>query len=72
MKAFGTEDDRTGIIEINKKKHKGDKAELKDTIAHELHHFKHPKATEKATYKATKSEVRSSEVNKLLRKLKNK
>ena len=72
MRAYGTEDDRTGIIEINVKKHQKDESELRDTMAHELFHYKHPKATEKATYKATKSEVRSSEVNKLLRKLKNK
>jgi hypothetical protein len=72
MKAYGTEDDRTGVIEINKKKHKGDKSELKDTIAHELYHFKHPKATEKKTYKSTTSEIKSKEVSKLLKLLKNK
>ena len=70
IRAYGTEDDKTGVIEINKKKHKGDKAELRDTIAHELYHFKHPKATEKKTYKKVGSEIHSKEVKKLLNKLK--
>ena len=29
IRAFGTEDDKTGLIEINKKKHKGNNASAK-------------------------------------------
>lgn len=53
MKSYGQTDTSTNVVEINRKKHKGDKKQLADTIKHELYHVKHPKATEKATYKNT-------------------
>lgn len=60
----------TGKIQINVKKHKGDKAELASTIKHEMYHVKHPKATEKQTYKATaKTKIPPAEQTKLLAKL---
>lgn len=72
LKAYGQEDDKTGQIEINVKKHKGNKAELADTIKHELLHQKHPKMHEKTVYKKTKGEMRSKEISKFLKLLKNK
>lgn len=63
----------TGKIEINVKRHKGDKAELASTIKHEMYHVKHPKATEKETYKATaKTKISPAEQSKLLAKLRTK
>lgn len=60
----------TGKIEINIKRHKGDKAELASTIKHEMYHVKHPKATEKETYKATaKTKISPAEQTALLAKL---
>lgn len=53
IKAYGQTDTDTGVVEINKKKHRGDKRQLTDTIKHEIFHVKHPQATEKQTYKAT-------------------
>src|ERR1035437_4795456 len=53
MKAFGQTDTKTGVVEINRMKHKNDKKQLADTIKHELYHVKHPQATEKQTYKQT-------------------
>lgn len=52
MKAYGTE--QGGLITINKKKHKGDKAELANTILHEKLHVKHPQAKEKTIQKKAK------------------
>lgn len=71
MKAFGQTDVKTKVVEINKKKHKGDKKQLADTIKHELYHVKHPKATEKQTYKNTGKleNMSNSEQNKLIAKL---
>lgn len=51
IKAYGEEEG--GNIKINLRKHKGDKAEIADTLVHEEYHVKHPKATEKVTYKKT-------------------
>jgi hypothetical protein len=51
MKEYGNEDN--GKIEINVKKHRGDKAELADTIKHELIHRMHPSMKEKTVYKKT-------------------
>ncbi len=60
----------TGKIEINVKKHKGDKAELASTIKHELMHVKHPKMTEKEVYKRTaKTKIPPKEQKKLLSRL---
>jgi len=55
LKEYGNEEN--GKIEINLRKHKGDKAELADTIHHELLHAKHPKASEKQIQKKTKIEM---------------
>ncbi len=53
MRSFGQMNPKTNEVEINVKKHKGDKKQLADTIKHELYHVKHPKAKEKAVYKNT-------------------
>ena len=57
------------VVKINVKKHKGDKAELADTIKHEMYHAKHPKATEKETYKAMPKEISRAEQDRLIAKL---
>lgn len=74
LKAYGETDTSTNIIQINKKKHKGNKRELADTIKHELYHVKHPNATEKTTYKATGKlkNMSYAEEQKYLAKLRNK
>lgn len=65
-----TQQKPTGKIEINVKRHKGDRAELASTIKHELHHVKYPKATEKETYKATrKTNISPAEQDRLIAKL---
>lgn len=60
------------IVKINVKKHKGNKAELADTIKHEMYHAKHPKATEKTTYKAMPKVISPAEQNRLIAKLRSK
>ena len=73
IKAFGEE--QNGVITINKKKHRGDKAEEADTLYHELLHAKHPKMTEKETYKKTRKamkEMSYAEKEKLAAKVRNK
>lgn len=62
MRAYGSYDEKTRTLEVNKKKHKGDKKELADTVKHELLHVKHPKMTEKMTYKKTKAAVKKMSV----------
>ena len=52
LREFGNEEN--GRIEINIRKHKGDKAELADTLKHELLHRRHEKAHEKTIYKKTR------------------
>lgn len=47
MKAFGQMDPKTNVVEVNLKKHKGDKIELANTIHHELLHVKHPDMSER-------------------------
>ncbi len=69
MRAFGQTDTKTKVVEINKKKHKGDKRELADTIKHELLHVKHPKMHEKTVYKKTKKEIPYAEQQRLIAKL---
>lgn len=68
MKAFGRMDTKTNVIEINRKKHKGDKRELADTIKHELMHIKHPKASEKQVQKMA-GNVSQAEKDKLVAKI---
>lgn len=71
--ALGQMDPKTNEIQINVKKHKGDKAELASTIKHELMHVKKPKATEKEVYKATrKTKIPPAEQSKLISKLRHK
>lgn len=73
LKEYGNE--QGGRIEINVKKHKGNKAELADTIHHELLHKKHPKATEKVIRKKTKidmSNMSYAEKEALTKKLRHK
>ena len=53
IKGYGQMDTKTNLVEINRKRHKGDKKQLADTIKHELYHVKHPQAKEKAVYKNT-------------------
>lgn len=70
MSFFDKNNNPSGKIHINVKKHKGDKAELASTIKHELMHVKHPNATEKEVYKATaKTKIPPAEQNKLIAKL---
>ncbi len=60
----------TGKIEINVKKHNGDRAELASTIKHEMMHVKNPKMTEKEVYKRTaKTKIPPQEQSKLISKL---
>lgn len=71
--ALGQMDPDTNVIEINVKKHKGDRAELASTIKHEMMHVQHPKMTEKEVYKKTaKTKISPMEQNKLISKLRNK
>lgn len=73
MEEFGNEDG--GKIQVNVKKHKGNKAELADTIFHEKYHAKHPKASEKKTYAVTRKamkEMTYAEKEKLAAKVRNK
>lgn len=71
--ALGQMDPKTNVIEINVKKHKGDRAELASTIKHELMHVEHPKMTEKQVYKKTaKTKIAPMEQDKLIAKLRNK
>lgn len=57
-------------VEINIKKHKGDKAELASTVKHELMHVKNPKMTEREVYKRTaKTKIPPDEQRKLLAKV---
>ena len=68
--SLGETDMKTKRIEINVKKHKGDKAELASTIKHELTHVKHPKMTEREVYKKTaKTKIDPEEQRRLLAKL---
>ncbi len=56
------------VIKINVKKHKGNKAELADTIKHELLHAKHPKMHEKTVRKLTAAPMSKGEQARLLLK----
>ena len=74
IKAFGQVDvaKKKPVIEINKKKHKGNKAELADTIRHEIEHIKHPKASEKVVHKSTPMQMSPAEQSRMIAKLRNK
>ena len=81
--AYGESDLNTGLIRINKKKHKqaykrinplpnGDE-EITSTLTHELLHFKYPNKGEqkiRRLEKKTVAEMTSTEKRKLLAKLK--
>ncbi len=70
---YGAMSPKTNKIEVNVKAHKGDKAELASTLAHEILHVKHPKMTEKEVYKRTaKTKISPQEQTKLLAKLRRK
>lgn len=69
MKPYGMTDTSSGVVQINVKKHKGDRRQLADTIKHELIHVKHPKMHEKAVYKKTKPELSKATEDKLIAKL---
>ena len=71
IKEYGIYDEKTGVAKINVKKHKGDKAQIADTIKHERYHHEHPQASEKATMKNTGKleNMSSAEQNKLIAKL---
>lgn len=67
---FNKNNKPTGLVEINVKKHKGDKAELASTIKHEMLHVKNPKMTEKDVYaKSRKTHISPEEQSKLISKL---
>lgn len=72
LKEFGNYNERTRRIEINVKKHKGDRAQLADTIDHELNHVKHPRASERWIRKKThRDDMKMSyeDKNRLLAKI---
>lgn len=69
---YGDFDEKTKTIRINMKKreHKKDKAELASTIKHEMLHAQHPKMTEKEIYKrSAKTKLTQKEKRRLLAKL---
>ncbi len=75
MKAFGQMDPKTNVVEVNLKKHKGDKTELANTIHHELLHDKHPDMSERdVKNKADRETNQMSQVEKerLVAKVRNK
>lgn len=52
MKGYASQQGRK--IEVNVKRHNGDKTELANSVKHELLHLKHPKAKEKTIQKKAK------------------
>ncbi len=52
-KGFGSYDEKKNLITINRKRHKGNKAEMLDTLVHEKVHAKHKKMKEGSVRKAT-------------------
>ena len=64
-KWYAETDTHKKVIKVNKKMHKTHPLhkkqypELADTIYHELHHAKHPEATEKETYKKTHKAIKT-------------
>lgn len=75
IKDYGQEIDHPNgshTILVNKKKHKGKKGELIDTLTHETLHAQHPKWSEKKTYKQTARKLKkmtSKQRRKLYAKL---
>lgn len=68
---YFTKDKKPSKIQINVKKHKGDKAELASTIKHELLHAKYPNMTEATVYKRSrKTKMSTGEKKKMLAVLK--
>ena len=63
---------KPAVVKINVKKHKGNRAELADTIKHELYHVKHPNTKEKAVQKAMPKEISREEQDRLISKLRTK
>lgn len=64
--------DGSHTIIVNKKRHKGKKGELIDTLVHETYHAQHPKASEKQTYNYTAKRLKrmsSKSRHKLYKKL---
>ncbi len=62
-------------IEVNVKRHKGDKAELADTIHHEMMHAKHPNMKEKTVRNKTANDMKTmsqAEKDKLVAKVRRK
>jgi len=72
MRDYGSEDDRTHTIRVNKSLSKKDPNLVRpvnkwasrypgvlDTIVHEEMHAQHPKMTEKAVWKRTKGKMRT-------------
>lgn len=59
----GETDVKNKVVTIHKGAHKGPKTQfgnrIINTILHEEHHAKHPKATEKETYKAANAKERT-------------
>lgn len=73
LREYGNE--QGGKIEINVRKHRGDKAELADTIIHEMNHAKSPRASEKKIQQKTKidmSKMSYAEKENLAKKLRHK
>lgn len=67
---LGAMNPKNNRIEINVKKHKGDRAELASTIKHEMLHVKHPNMTEKQVYKkSAKTKLSPAEQSKMVAKL---
>lgn len=71
IKSYGQVDMDSHKVEVNVKKHKGDKKQLADTIKHELLHIKHPAMKEKDVYKKTGT-ISRKEQDALLAKLRTK
>lgn len=75
IRAFGQMDPKTNVVEINVRKHKGDKTELANSIHHELLHVKYPNMKEKeVANKADKETLQMSpaEKNALVAKVRGK
>lgn len=56
-KWLGRVDLKTGLIEINKKRHKGNRREMLDTIVHEKLHLRHKNMKEKNIKRLTTKKI---------------
>ncbi len=52
-KGFGSFDEKKNLITINRKRHKGNKSELLDTVVHEKVHARHRKMKEQTVRRVT-------------------